>query len=76
MWENFEARLGENERECTNLLSRVLFDVLRSSGLRSDHDTRKWSHFNLARVSGCCRIARWPSGLVSRSDLQVRFLMV
>lgn len=34
MWENFEARLDENEREGSIPLRRALFDVLRSSGLR------------------------------------------
>jgi hypothetical protein len=34
MWENFEARLDENERVGSIPLRRALFDVLRSSGLR------------------------------------------
>jgi len=34
MWENFEARLDENEREGSIPLRRAFFDVLRNSGLR------------------------------------------
>lgn len=34
MWESFEARLDENERERPLPLRRALFDVLRGSGLR------------------------------------------
>ncbi|GMG81459.1 hypothetical protein LNKW23_06720 [Paralimibaculum aggregatum] len=34
MWERFEARLDENERDQPLPLRRVLFDVLRGSGLR------------------------------------------
>lgn len=34
MWENFEARVHENEQERPTPLRRALFDVLRHSGLR------------------------------------------
>src|SRR3546814_13954613 len=34
MWEAFEARLDENERERPAPLRGTLFDVIRSSGLR------------------------------------------
>ena len=34
MWESFEARLDENERDRPLPLRRALFDVLRGSGLR------------------------------------------
>jgi hypothetical protein len=34
MWESFEARLDENERDRPLSLRRTLFDVLRGSGLR------------------------------------------
>lgn len=42
MWENFEARLEENERDRPIPLRRTLFDVLRGSGLRpGDGVTKK-----------------------------------
>ena len=34
MWESFEARLDENERDGSLPLRRLLFNVLRGSGVR------------------------------------------
>lgn len=47
MWENFEARLEENERDRSIPLRRALFDVLRSSGLLRPGDgvTKKMASF-------------------------------
>lgn len=46
MWENFEARLEENERDRPIPLRRVLFDVVRGSGLRpGDGVTKKMASF-------------------------------
>lgn len=46
MWENFEARLEENERDRSIPLRSALFDVLRSSGLRpGDGVTKKMASF-------------------------------
>lgn len=41
MWEGFEARLDENEQDRPIPLRRVLFDVLRSSGLRPGNGVTK-----------------------------------
>lgn len=46
MWESFEARLEENERDRPMPLRRALFDVLRGSGLRpGDGVTKKMASF-------------------------------
>lgn len=46
MWENFEARLEENERDRPISLRRELFDVIRHSGLRpGDGVTKKMVSF-------------------------------
>ncbi|WP_261320202.1 AAA family ATPase [Rhizobium leguminosarum] len=46
MWESFEARLEENERDRPTPLRRVLFDVVRGSGLRpGDGVTKKMASF-------------------------------
>lgn len=46
MWENFEARLEDNERDRPVPLRRALFDVLRSSSLRpGDGVTKKMVSF-------------------------------
>jgi MoxR-like ATPase len=46
MWENFEARVDENERDRPLPLRRALFDVLRGSGLRpGDGATKKMASF-------------------------------
>lgn len=46
MWENFEARLDENERDRPIPLRPVLFDVLRGSGLRPGEGvTKKMASF-------------------------------
>lgn len=46
MWESFEARLEENERDRTLPLRRALFEVLRGSGLRpGDGVTKKMVAF-------------------------------
>jgi 5-methylcytosine-specific restriction protein B len=46
MWENFEARLDENERDRPLPLRRAIFEVLRRSGLRpGDGVTKKMASF-------------------------------
>ncbi|WP_246729310.1 AAA family ATPase [Rhizobium ruizarguesonis] len=47
MWENFEARLEENERDRLIPLRRALFDALRDAGLRpGDVVTKKMASFD------------------------------
>ncbi|MCE7028100.1 AAA family ATPase [Jiella avicenniae] len=49
MWENFEARLDENDRDRPLPLRRALFDVFRGSGLRpGDGVTKKMASFEFS----------------------------
>lgn len=49
MWEEFEARLEENERERATPLRRALFDVIRSSDLRpGERVTKKMAALKFA----------------------------
>ena len=49
MWEEFEARLDENERERAAPLRRALFEVIRASGLRpGEGATKKMLAFEFA----------------------------